>query len=51
MIVLDKHQVYGSPSYHAVSLLGKYRGDEVVETETESEAKPPVYKGLSLIHI
>ena len=46
MIVFDNHQVYGIPSYHAVSLLGKYRGDEVVETETESEAKPPVYKGI-----
>lgn len=47
MIVFDNHQVYGIPSYHAVSLLGKYRGDEVVEIENESEARPPVYKGIS----
>lgn len=46
MIVFDNHQVYGIPSYHAVSLLGKYRGDEVLEIENESDAKPPVYRGI-----
>lgn len=47
MIVFDNHQVYGIPSYHAVSLLGKYRGEEVLETENSSEVKPPVYRGIS----
>lgn len=47
MIVFDNHQVYGIPSYHAVSLLGKYRGDEVVEIENESDEKPPVYQGIA----
>ncbi len=47
MIVFDNHQVYGIPSYHAVSLLGKYRGDEVVETENESDEMPPLYQGIA----
>ena len=47
MIVFDNHQVYGIPSYHAVSLLGKYRGEEVIETHSECGAKPPIYKGIS----
>lgn len=46
MIVFDNHQVYGIPSYHAVSLLGKYRGKEVVEIKCECEERPPVYRGL-----
>ncbi|WP_300844485.1 alpha-L-arabinofuranosidase C-terminal domain-containing protein [uncultured Acetatifactor sp.] len=46
MIVFDNHQVYGIPSYHAVSLLGKYRGEEVVEMENESGVKPPAYRGI-----
>lgn len=47
MIVFDNHQVYGIPSCHAVSLLGKYRGEEVVEIEKEGEEQPPVYHGIS----
>lgn len=47
LIVFDNHRVYGIPSYHAVSLLGKYRGEQVVELENTGEAKPPVYKGIS----
>lgn len=47
MIVFDNHQVYGIPTYHMVSLLGKYRGGEVVEIENESGVKPPVYRGIS----
>lgn len=47
MIVFDNHRVYGIPSYHAVSLLGKYRGEEVLEIENHSEARPPVYQGIS----
>lgn len=47
LIVFDNHQVYGIPSYHVISLLGKYRGKEVVETECESELMPPVYRGIS----
>lgn len=46
MIVFDNHQVYGIPSYHAVSLLAKYRGREVVEFENICERKPPVYHGI-----
>lgn len=46
MIVFDNHQVYGIPSYHAVSLLGKHRGAEVVEIENDSDVRPPVYKGI-----
>lgn len=47
MIVFDNHQVYGIPTYHMVSLLGKYRGGEVVEIENRSGEKPPVYRGIS----
>lgn len=47
MIVFDNHQVYGIPTYHMVSLLGKYRGSEVVEIENQSGVKPPVYRGIS----
>lgn len=46
LIVFDNHQVYGIPSYHAISLLGKYRGEEVVEMVSETEEKPPVYCGI-----
>lgn len=46
MIVFDNHQVYGIPSYHAVSLLAKYRGDKVIEIVDESEMAPPIYKGI-----
>ncbi|MCM1026697.1 MAG: hypothetical protein NC432_09690 [Roseburia sp.] len=46
MIVFDNHQVYEIPSYHMVSLLGKYRGEEVLEIRNESERKPPIYRGL-----
>ena len=47
LIVFDNHQVYGIPSYHAISLLGKYRGDEVVEVVNDSKEIPPVYCGIS----
>ena len=46
LIVFDNHQVYGIPSYHAISLLGKYRGDEVIEIVNQTEKKPPVYRGV-----
>ena len=45
MIVFDNHQVYGIPTYHMVSLLGKYRGGEVVEIENRSEGKSLRYTG------
>ena len=46
LIVFNNHQVYGIPSYHAISLLGKYRGDQVVELGHSGSTKPPVYRGL-----
>ena len=46
MIVFNNHEVYGIPSYHAMSLLAKYRGDEVVSLDNETKRKPPVYFGL-----
>ena len=46
MIVFNNHEVYGIPSYHAVSLLGKHRGEEVIELENQTEEKPPVYFGI-----
>ncbi|MCR4588544.1 MAG: glycoside hydrolase [Lachnospiraceae bacterium] len=46
MIIFDNHRVYGIPSYHAVSLLAKYRGAEVIATDLDMESKPPVYRGI-----
>ncbi len=46
LIVFDNHQVYGIPSYHVISLFGKYRGAQVVETKTETEYRPPHYQGI-----
>ena len=46
LIVFDNHQVYGIPSYHAISMMAENRGKEVLETETQVEMKPPVYKGI-----
>lgn len=46
LIVFNNHQVYGIPSYHVISLFGKYRGKKVVEIHNESEHKPPVYFGI-----
>lgn len=46
LIVFDNHQVYGIPSYHVLSLFGKYRGEKVVEIKNHSEQKPPVYFGI-----
>lgn len=47
LIVFNNHEVYGIPSYHAISLLGKYRGDEVLTVEENVEMCPPVYRGVS----
>ena len=46
LIVFNNHQVYGIPSYHVISLFGKYRGRQVVELYNQSEQKPPVYFGV-----
>lgn len=46
LIVFDNHQVYGIPSYHAISMMAGNRGKNVVESHIEVEQKPPVYKGI-----
>ena len=46
LIVFNNHQVYGIPSYHVLSLFGKYRGTDVVECRVEGEYEPPVYHGI-----
>jgi len=46
LVVFNNHEVYGIPSYHAISLLANNRGKEVVETETESPKAPPVHFGI-----
>lgn len=46
LIVFNNHQVYGIPSYHMLSLFGKYRGKEVVECTTKGETVPPTYHGI-----
>ncbi len=46
LIVFDNHQVYGIPSYHVISLFGRNQGDTVVECRSETEGRPPVYRGI-----
>lgn len=46
LIVFDNHQVYGIPSYYAISMMAGNRGKYIVESRTEVEQKPPVYKGI-----
>lgn len=46
LIVFDNHRVYGIPSYHAISLMAKYRGEYVVECGVETQKRPPVFSGL-----
>ena len=45
LVVFNNHEVYGIPSYHAISLMAANRGKEVLETETVSGRVPPVYFG------
>lgn len=46
MIVFNNREVYGIPSYHAVSLLAKYRGEEVVAMENRIQETHPIYRGI-----
>ncbi|MBQ5340766.1 MAG: hypothetical protein J6W57_02010, partial [Oscillospiraceae bacterium] len=46
LVVFNNHEVYGIPSYHAISLMAANRGKEVLETETISDRVPPVYSGV-----
>jgi len=46
LVVFDNHQVYGIPSYHAISMMAANRGENVLETETDVEMTPPAYKGI-----
>jgi len=46
LVVFNNHDVYGIPSYHAISLMAGNRGKEVLETETECDRVPPVYFGI-----
>lgn len=36
LIIFDNHRAYGIPTYHALSILGKYHGKEVVDTQVET---------------
>ena len=46
LIVFNNHTVYGIPSYHAISLLAKYRGKEVVPVSLQGVTEPPAYSGI-----
>ena len=46
LVVFNNHQVYGIPSYHAISLMAGNRGREVLETEVTGPKAPPVYAGV-----
>nr|MCR5100312.1 hypothetical protein [Butyrivibrio sp.] len=46
LIVFDQSRVYGIPSYHAISLMGRYRGNKVVASEAIGDSVPPKYFGI-----
>ena len=46
LIVFNQTRVYGIPSYHVISLFGKYRGADVVDSETKCRCIPPKYYGI-----
>ena len=46
LVVFNNHEVYGIPSYHAISLMAGNRGKVVLESETSGERVPPVYFGV-----
>lgn len=46
LVVFNNHEVYGIPSYHAISLMAANRGKEVLQSETESDRVPPAYFGV-----
>lgn len=46
LIVFNNHTVYGIPSYHAISLMAKYRGENVTSLSLTGETEPPAYTGI-----
>ena len=46
LVVFNNHEVYGIPSFHAISLMAANRGKEVLETSVECDRVPPVYSGI-----
>ncbi len=46
LIVFNNHTVYGIPSYHAISLLAKYRGTHVIPLSLQGGEEPPAYAGI-----
>ncbi len=46
LIAFDNHRVYGIPSYHAISLMAKNRGEYVIESTGDVASRPPVYSGI-----
>ena len=46
LIVFNNHAVYGIPSYHAISMMAGNRGREVLESKTEGDMHPPLYRGI-----
>ena len=46
LIVFNNHSVYGIPSYHAISMMAKNRGKEVLDSKTDCDMHPPVYRGI-----
>lgn len=46
LILFDNHRVHGIPTYHALSILGKYHGEEVVKTEVETGTGYVGFTGL-----
>ncbi len=46
LIVFDQTGVYGIPSYHAISLFGKYRGEKVISSDVVCDEIPPYYVGV-----
>ncbi len=46
LIVFDQTRVYGIPTYHMISLLARYRGQQVLTSRSEGDAIPPRYFGI-----
>ncbi|MGN1235760.1 MAG: alpha-L-arabinofuranosidase C-terminal domain-containing protein, partial [Christensenellaceae bacterium] len=46
LILFDNHRVHGIPSYHALAILGKFHGEEVVETKVETGTHCLGFTGL-----
>ncbi len=46
LIVFDRTRRYGIPTWHVISLLAKYRGTQVIASDSRGDAVPPRYAGI-----